>query len=173
MVRTLGFRPKNKGSIPFNLEIIFFKLKFLSFLNLKLKSFFKIKKSTQIVTSIFLIMLNIFYFLSNLVSIYYLKKYKTFYWNFYIKKQYIRFLTIQRAPIAHRQWSQEQYHVRVFYFFLKTSFPFSLEIYHLLNYKTLPVCLFFLNKAALKLSTNLLLNINSEVNVGYKFLLAY
>ena len=79
MVRTLGFRPKNKGSIPFNLEIIFFKLKFLSFLNLKLKSFFKIKKSTQIVTSIFLIMLNIFYFLSNLVSIYYLKKHKTFY----------------------------------------------------------------------------------------------
>lgn len=173
MVRTLGFRPKNKGSNPFNLEIIFFKLKFLSFLNLKLKSFFKIKKSTQIVTSIFLIMLNIFYFLSNLVSLYYLKTRKTFYWNFYIKKRHMRFLTIQRAPIAHRQWSQEQYHVRVFYFFLKTSFYLCSKIYYFLNYKTFSTCLLFMNKANLKLSTSLFLNLTSETNIGYKFLLTY
>ena len=140
MARTLGFHPKGKGSIPFNLRLFldcYARSSFSLFLRPRSDIFgyapSRIRISFFFLFNFFLLVFG--FFLLN-ADLYFFRNWATsrlsrgvsFYKNTITTRlvcfRRVRFFkTIQRGPMAHRQWSQEQYRFSFFTFFLRVAFP--------------------------------------------------
>ena len=175
MVRTLGFRPKNKGSSPFNLERLrlSISLRFISFIDTNLRGFFKLKKSSRLYSTTYLILLNVFIILSRLQT-------KTtncleapFCYSFFCRSFRKKFITIQRAPIAHRQWSQEQYNSRFFIVYGRFFLDLNWKLVNILNVVTVPVFFSVLNKTYRLLFSSIFFNKRNIYRLKIKEALFY
>ena len=101
-VRTLGFHPKNEGSIPSDLNLL--KLRFVTpNYTLIQKSFFNFFCKFLFSIFIFLHFLDLYLWVSSF------KKLNFKFNKFVIFKKITNKVSIVKSPLGFRQWSQEQY----------------------------------------------------------------
>lgn len=91
-------------------------MRFISFINLYL-SYSNCRQNNLLHLYLYLIILNIHFILYHFVNASY--SYKI---NFFIIKKNSRLLTIQRSPMAHRRWSQEQYKICSYYWIVQYQY---------------------------------------------------
>lgn len=103
--------------------MLYQKFAFISYISLQ-KLFYTKKQliRSNLYIYIYVIMLNLYYigrlFIDSRFSIHV---------NSHIYIKYTRSLTIQRSPMAHRRWSQEQYIIKMYYWL--TTFKLELTYY--------------------------------------------
>lgn len=145
MVRTLGFHSKNVGSIPANPNILMipqnnkqntnkikYRLTFVSLINpfliknINYDSYTKKlpfeNKANRIYVKQSYMILTWFYYLSFLQKDNLSKNSFKNKINIFVSKTTRRKLTVTKAPIAHKNWSKEQYQFSFFTFKISTHF---------------------------------------------------
>jgi hypothetical protein len=124
------------------------KIIFISYVNLKY--LFLNKHYIYIYIYIYLLLINIYFycllFLRHLTRLNFVS---------YIEKKNIKSLIIQRAPMAHRRWSQEHYKIQIYYWI--NYYRFLLK-YNWIHYfiKNTAYLMYYLTKTVFYLSTTTL-----------------
>ena len=143
------------------------KITFISYINLKY-IFTQCKDRLYFLyIYIYIILLNIY-----LIIKVFLVQHSVFFFKTFINKKNIQQFTIQRAPMAHRRWSQEQYKVTLYYWIIcynykLTSFWLNC-LYNNISYFT-----FFYYSLFLFFSTSVVFFKNSISSICINFFLYY
>lgn len=145
----------------------FNKLSFISYINLRYIFYKKYENCNFIYIYIYLIILNI-YFINKL----FLQQLGTIRFNSFLKKKTTTRLTIQRAPMAHRRWSQEQYKVIIYYWIV--CYCIILKNFWInFIYLYLPYFTMFYHLFYIYFSSSILLFKNNQLWLQKQFILYY
>jgi hypothetical protein len=139
------------------------KIIFISYINLR----YLFSQKYYLYTYIYLLLINIYFYC--LLFLRFLTRL-----NFisYIKQKNIKLLIVQRAPMAHRRWSQEHYKIQIYYWV--NCYKFLLK-YNWIHYliKNIVYLTYYLTITAFHLTTSSLFVKSVTNQIQILFLLYY
>lgn len=148
--------------------MLYQKFSFISYISLQ-KLFYTRKQliRSNLYIYIYVIMLNLYY-----IGRLFINPHFSIRVNSYIHVKYTKSLTIQRSPMAHRRWSQEQYVIKTYHWL--TSFKLELTYYWLnVIFSSLVYFTNFYQNACLNLTMPVLLLKNTNSYVMTYFVLYF